>query len=76
MQSSKTADLLLSLDQELHELAQPISALQCRLEIGKIVGTEHALREAVDGGLDDLFRLTRIFTRIRSLIAEASKGRT
>lgn len=75
MQSLKSADLLSSLDQELHDLAQPVSSLQCRLEVGKMLGTEDALREAVDGGLDDLCRLVQIFKRMRALITEASKGR-
>lgn len=76
MQSPKAAELLSSLDQELHGLAQPISCLQCRLELGKILDTESALREAVDGGLEDLSRLMLIFTRMRALVAEALKGRT
>ena len=75
MQSFDPSDIISSLDRELHELAQPVSSIQCRLEIARIVDNEIALREAVDGGLDDLRRLTEIFKRMRALIAEASKGR-
>ena len=74
MQSSKTADLVSSLDRELHDLAQPISSLQCRLEIAKMLDNEMELRHAVDGSLEDLQRLTQNFRRMRALVVEALKG--
>ena len=56
-----------SLDQELHDLCQPLASLQCRLEIGRMLDNEVALREAVDGGLEDLQRLHTVLQRIRAL---------
>ena len=75
MQSSNTGDILSKLEKELHDLAQPISSLQCRLEIGKMLGGQDALQEAVEGGLKDLSRMTEILTNLRVLITEGTRGR-
>ena len=74
MQRSNRDDLLGSLKESLHDLAQPITTLRCRLELAKMVGDEDALREAVVGSLIDLDRMTAIFEVMRSLIANAHKG--
>ena len=66
------AQLRQVLDQELHDLSQPMASLQCRLEIGSILGGEEALREAVDGGLEDLQRLSTALQRMRVLISVAT----
>ena len=71
MQSLQNADLVSYLDKELHDLAQPISSLQCRLEIAKILDTDVASREAVEGGLEDLQRVMQSFKRMRTAIADA-----
>lgn len=51
--------------EELHDLCQPLTALQCRLEIGKLLANGAALQEAVDGGLAETQRMFEVIDRIR-----------
>lgn len=55
---------------ELHDLCQPLTALQCRLEIGKMLGHPEALEEAVKGGLEETRRMFHIITRMRQRLLE------
>jgi signal transduction histidine kinase len=48
---------LQQMDDRLHELCQPMTALQVRLEIGLALGDEAALREAVHAALDEVRRV-------------------
>ena len=57
-------ELLLELDKELHDLCQPLTVLQCRLEYGLMCGGEAELKDAVEGGLKDT---NRMFERIREM---------
>lgn len=50
---------------ELHDLCQPLTALQCRLEIGRMQHHENALAEAVDGSLEETRRMFEVIARIR-----------
>lgn len=50
---------------ELHELCQPLTALQCRLEIGRMQNHEGALVEAVDASLKETRRMFEVIERIR-----------
>ena len=50
---------------ELHELCQPLTALQCRLEIGRMQNHEGALVEAVDASLQETRRMFEVIARIR-----------
>ena len=59
---------------ELHDMAQPMSSLLCRLELGLILGDEESLREAARGGLDDLQRLTQALSRARQVLAALKAG--
>jgi ribosomal protein L29 len=54
------------LDQALHELCQPLTALQCRLELGRVIGDRSSLQEAIDGGLEEAKRVCVIVARIRT----------
>jgi signal transduction histidine kinase len=51
--------------EELHDLCQPLTALQCRLEIGRLLAHDGALQEAVDGGLEETRRMFEVIDRIR-----------
>jgi hypothetical protein len=51
--------------EELHDLCQPLTALQCRLEIGRMQGNPSAMAEAVDGGLEETRRIFAVIMRIR-----------
>ena len=52
-----------------------MARLECRLEIGRLVGGEEALGEAVDGGLEDLQRLSAALQRLRMLVSAATDER-
>ena len=56
---------LYELEDELHDLCQPLTALQFRLELGKFVGDPQALREAVDGALEETNRMIDAIKRMR-----------
>ena len=65
MSLSGPDDVLDQLHADLHELCQPLTALQCRLEIGQMMGNEEALIEAVDGGLEETRRMFEVIDRMR-----------
>jgi C4-dicarboxylate-specific signal transduction histidine kinase len=56
---------------ELHDLCQPLTALQCRLEMGRMLHHEGALEEAVDASLEETRRMFEVIARMRQrLLAE------
>jgi ribosomal 50S subunit-associated protein YjgA (DUF615 family) len=55
---------------ELHDLCQPLTALQCRLELGRMLGSKSALDEAIDGGLEETRRMFEMIARIRQRLLE------
>ncbi len=60
---------------ELHDLCQPLTALQCRLEIGQMQGHPGGLKEAVDGSLEETRRMFEVIARIRQrLLADEENG--
>jgi hypothetical protein len=50
---------------ELHDLCQPLTALHCRLEMGKMLGHAEALEEAVNGGLEETRRMFAVIALMR-----------
>lgn len=65
-----------SLDSDFHALAQPLSSLQCRLEIGLIQDNTASTREMVEESLRELRRVTAGVAHIRAVLQEAvSEGR-
>jgi len=57
----------------LHDLCQPLTTLQCRLEIAEVVGTEQAYREAVELGLKECSRMIDAVTVMREVIHAAQR---
>jgi hypothetical protein len=55
----------------LHDLCQPLTTLQCRLEIAVMTGTGEAHREAVEQGLADCARLTEAVASMREIVRTA-----
>jgi hypothetical protein len=55
---------------ELHDLCQPLTALQCRLEMGRMLGHPAALEEAVKGGLEETRRMFHIIAHMRQRLLE------
>lgn len=56
----------------LHDLCQPLTTLQCRLELAELVDTEAGYREAVTLGLAECARLTDCVTQMRELLRRLS----
>jgi hypothetical protein len=55
---------------ELHDLCQPLTALQCRLEMGRMLGHPEALEEAVTGGLEETRRMFDIIAHMRQRLLD------
>jgi hypothetical protein len=45
------------IEKGLHDLCQPVTTLQCRLELGRMAGDSASLLEAVEGGLLEMRRI-------------------
>ena len=58
--------------QDLHDLSQPLTRLQWRLELGRR-GNEAELRETIEGALADSLELIEWVHRIRVRIEEAER---
>jgi hypothetical protein len=52
----------------LHDLCQPLTTLQCRLELAGMAGTAEAYREAVNLGLVECARLVAAVGSIREIV--------
>jgi len=52
----------------LHDLCQPLTTLQCRLEMAGLVGTAEAYREAVDLGLAECGRIADVVAAMREIL--------
>lgn len=72
---TETPVLLKELERELHDLCQPVTSLQCRLELGKMMGGEDALVEAADGALEDAARIFEHVAKIRERLIAEGLGR-
>jgi len=57
----------------LHDLCQPLTTLQCRLEMAGIVGTPEAYREAVDLGLTECARLVDAVGSMREIVRSEAR---
>jgi hypothetical protein len=57
----------------LHDLCQPLTTLQCRLEMAVVVGTPEAYREAVDMGLLECARLVDAVESMREIVRTATR---
>ena len=66
------AGFLREMEKELHDLCQPVTSMQCRLELGKMGGTSKELLEAANGALEDT---DRIFAGRRADERAAAGGR-
>jgi hypothetical protein len=61
------------LHQHLHDLSQPLTRLQWRLELGRRAG-EAELREVIEGALADSLELIEWVHRIRVRIEETERS--
>ena len=59
------------LSAELHELCQPLTTLQCTLEMAALTDTQEAYREAMETGLAECRRLVASVESMREILHEA-----
>ncbi len=52
----------------LHDLCQPLTTLQCRLELAGMAGTAEAYRDAVNLGLVECARLVEAVGSMREIV--------
>jgi hypothetical protein len=57
----------------LHDLCQPLTTLQCRLEMAHLLGTAEAYREAAEMGLAECARLAEAVASMRTIVRAATK---
>ncbi|WP_263409173.1 hypothetical protein [Terriglobus tenax] len=62
---SARVELVQELSGMLHDLCQPLTALQCRLELAELGEDETGLRRAISEGLVECERLNSIAARMR-----------
>ncbi len=59
------------LKKAMHDMCQPLTTLQCRLEMAGVVGTAEAYREAVELGLVECSRLLSAVDAMREVVRAA-----
>ena len=57
----------------LHDLCQPLTTLQCRLEIARMIGTAESYREAVELGLVECTRLMESVRSMQEIVNAAAR---
>lgn len=60
--------LLETLHRDLHALCQPLTALQCVLELGRMSGEGAGLMETVDCALAETLRMFAVVSRMRATL--------
>lgn len=58
-------ELVREIAHDLHELCQPLTALQCRLELARIMGDAGLLLETVEDSLTETRRMFETVERMR-----------
>lgn len=59
------------ISQALHDLCQPLTTLQCRLEIAQLGGTDQDYKDAVELGLIECDRLIEGVGLMRQIVRES-----
>jgi hypothetical protein len=64
------------MDRALHDLCQPLTTLQCRLEVAQTIGSPEACREAVDLGMLECVQLYAAVDILRDILSPSSQKGT
>jgi hypothetical protein len=67
-QSRETSGGLVGMEAVLHDLCQPLTILQCKLELGLLKGDQEAAHAAMTDGLRECTRLTAAVNAMRDLM--------
>ncbi len=62
------AEMAQVVEQELHDLSQPLTSLMCQLELGQMMGDTESLRAAVEAALPECRRLFEGFAAMRNRV--------
>ncbi|HWB33127.1 MAG TPA: hypothetical protein VG714_08150 [Acidobacteriaceae bacterium] len=62
------------MSQALHDFCQPLTTLQCRLEMAGVVGSMEAYREAVEQGLLECSRLLDSVAAMREIVRSEERN--
>jgi regulator of replication initiation timing len=63
---------LQELERELHNLCQPLTTLQCTLELGQMMDDCDSLREAVEDSLVETRRMFAAIAKLRERLSRES----
>ncbi|HTV09650.1 MAG TPA: hypothetical protein VMD97_11455 [Candidatus Aquilonibacter sp.] len=77
MRTTDEKDTHMDMKKELHDLSQPLTRLQWRLELARMTGDHEEVRESIIAALEDLSELMQRVQQIRSRneAARAAVGR-
>jgi hypothetical protein len=65
MSGPSRSSFLQEIDLDLHNLCQPLTALQCRMELARLVGSREDYRVALDDSLEETGRIFEVVARMR-----------
>ena len=64
------------MDRALHDLCQPLTTLQCRLEVAQMIGSPEACREAIDLGMLECAQLYAAVGILRDILSPSTPKAT
>ena len=67
-------EMLREQDRQLHDLCQPLTTLQCQLELAQMTGDPESLKAAVDGGVDEALRMFAVIAQMREILEKVLGG--
>ena len=70
MQKASSQAMYSGMEVALHDLCQPLTVLQCKLELGLMKGGEEATQAAVVEGLRECKRLNAAVAMMRNLMEQ------
>lgn len=70
MQNASSQAMYIGMEVALHDLCQPLTVLQCKLELGLMKGGEEATQAAVIDGLRECKRLNAAVAMMRNLMEQ------
>lgn len=73
MDAHGAEEMITGIEVALHDFCQPLTVLQCKLEMGLLKGGEEATHAAVIDGLRECKRLNAVVTTMRELVRQRAQ---
>jgi hypothetical protein len=73
MHSQLSEEMISGIEVALHDLCQPLTVLQCKLELGLLKGGEEATHAAVVDGLHECRRMNAVVKTMRELVERPAR---